>query len=307
MSTSIISNFSRRIVLALGGGAVLATGVIATSGQEAHAASGWDGVAECESGGDWSINTGNGYYGGLQFSAETWAGHGGTEYAPTADQATKSQQIAVAERVLDNQGAGAWPNCGKFLSGGADTSSKPAKETQEKAPKKEKKQDAPKQEKRQDTSERKQDAPKQKDTPKKEKRQAQPERKQEALKQERKQEAPKQEAQPKQKKSDAPKRASKGTVGAPDLSVAGTLEVDGKMGPKTITALQDWLGVEQTGEMNEETIIALQKWSKAEQDGVVGPETMKGLQHEVGATHNGAKDLNDEQTVRVLQLFLNLY
>ena len=270
MSTSIISNFSRRIALTLGGGAVLATGVIATSGQEAHAASGWDGVAECESGGDWSINTGNGYYGGLQFSAETWAGHGGTEYAPTADQASKSQQIAVAERVLDNQGAGAWPNCGKFLSGGADTSSKPAKETQEKAPKKEKKQDAPKQEKRQDTSERKQDAPK-------------------------------------QKKSDAPKRASKGTVGAPDLSVAGTLEVDGKMGPKTITALQDWLGVEQTGEMNEETIIALQKWSKAEQDGVVGPETMKGLQHEVGATHNGAKDLNDEQTVRVLQLFLNLY
>ena len=298
MSTSIISNFSRRIVLALGGGAVLATGVIATSGQEAHAASGWDGVAECESGGDWSINTGNGYYGGLQFSAETWAGHGGTEYAPTADQASKSQQIAVAERVLDNQGAGAWPNCGKFLSGGADTSSKPAKETKQEAPKQkeqpkqERKQDEPKQERKQ---EQKQDAPKK-------------ERKQEqAPKQERKQEAPKQQAQPKQKQADAPQRAQKAPVGAPDLSVAGTLEVDGKMGPKTITALQDWLGVEQTGEMNEETIIALQKWSKAEQDGVVGPETMKGLQHEVGATHNGAKDLNDEQTVRVLQLFLNLY
>ncbi len=75
----------------------------------------WDAVAQCESGGNWSINTGNGYYGGLQFSSQTWAGFGGTAYAPRADLATKSEQIAVAERVLAVQGAGAWPTCGRNL------------------------------------------------------------------------------------------------------------------------------------------------------------------------------------------------
>ena len=75
----------------------------------------WDAVAMCESGGNWSINTGNGYYGGLQFSSSTWAGFGGTAYASRADLASKSQQIAVAERVLAAQGAGAWPTCGRNL------------------------------------------------------------------------------------------------------------------------------------------------------------------------------------------------
>jgi hypothetical protein len=69
----------------------------------------------CESGGNWSINTGNGYYGGLQFSQQTWAGFGGTAYAARADLATKAEQIAVAERVLAVQGAGAWPTCGRNL------------------------------------------------------------------------------------------------------------------------------------------------------------------------------------------------
>ncbi|MEV4922548.1 transglycosylase family protein [Streptomyces roseoverticillatus] len=68
----------------------------------------WDKVAQCESGGDWSINTGNGYYGGLQFSADTWRAYGGTQYAPYAHQATKQQQILIAEKVLKGQGAGAW-------------------------------------------------------------------------------------------------------------------------------------------------------------------------------------------------------
>ncbi|GAA2054080.1 transglycosylase family protein [Williamsia deligens] len=75
----------------------------------------WNQVAQCESGGNWAINTGNGYQGGLQFSQSTWAGNGGTEYAPTANQATKEQQIAVAERVLAGQGKGAWPVCGTGL------------------------------------------------------------------------------------------------------------------------------------------------------------------------------------------------
>ena len=71
----------------------------------------WDTIAQCESGGNWAINTGNGYSGGLQFHPQTWTGHGGGEYAPSAAGATREQQIAVAERVLASQGWGAWPSC----------------------------------------------------------------------------------------------------------------------------------------------------------------------------------------------------
>jgi nucleoid-associated protein YgaU len=72
----------------------------------------WDAVAQCESGGNWSINTGNGYYGGLQFSQSSWAAAGGTQYAPRADQASKGQQIQVAEKLLAMQGPGAWACAG---------------------------------------------------------------------------------------------------------------------------------------------------------------------------------------------------
>ena len=75
----------------------------------------WDAVAMCESSGNWSINTGNGYFGGLQFSPSTWAAFGGLAYAPRADLASKSQQIAIAEKVLAVQGPGAWPTCGRLL------------------------------------------------------------------------------------------------------------------------------------------------------------------------------------------------
>ena len=73
----------------------------------------WDAIAECESGGNWSINTGNGYYGGLQFSRSTWRAYGGSRFAGTADQATRAEQIVVAERVRRGQGLGAWPHCGR--------------------------------------------------------------------------------------------------------------------------------------------------------------------------------------------------
>lgn len=76
----------------------------------------WDQVSRCESGGNWAINTGNGYQGGLQFSAATWSAYGGGQYAPEAQRATKEQQIAIAERVLAGQGRGAWPVCGGPLS-----------------------------------------------------------------------------------------------------------------------------------------------------------------------------------------------
>ncbi|OLT17451.1 hypothetical protein BJF78_13005 [Pseudonocardia sp. CNS-139] len=81
----------------------------------AHAASDatWDRVAQCESGGRWDINTGNGYHGGLQFSPRTWSAFGGGEFAPVAYQASRAEQIVVAERVLAGQGWNAWPVCSR--------------------------------------------------------------------------------------------------------------------------------------------------------------------------------------------------
>jgi murein DD-endopeptidase MepM/ murein hydrolase activator NlpD len=75
----------------------------------------WDTLSFCESGGNWSANTGNGFIGGLQFLPQTWSGHGGSEFAPTPDRATRGEQIAVAERVLATQGWGAWPACSARL------------------------------------------------------------------------------------------------------------------------------------------------------------------------------------------------
>ncbi|MEU9593441.1 transglycosylase family protein [Streptomyces sp. NPDC048193] len=113
------SKATRVIAVAGVTGAAVAAPLMAAGNASAATASEWDTVAQCESGGNWSINTGNGYYGGLQFSASTWAAYGGTQYASTADQASKTQQIAVAEKVLASQGKGAWPVCGTGLSGAA--------------------------------------------------------------------------------------------------------------------------------------------------------------------------------------------
>ncbi|KOU18295.1 hypothetical protein ADK52_30665 [Streptomyces sp. WM6372] len=96
-------------------------GLVATAGTaQAAAVSTWDKVAQCESGGNWAINTGNGFYGGVQFTQSTWQAFGGTTYAARADLATKKQQILIAEKVLKVQGQGAWPNCGPAAGLGAD-------------------------------------------------------------------------------------------------------------------------------------------------------------------------------------------
>lgn len=71
----------------------------------------WDALAQCEAGGNWSTNTGNGFSGGLQFHHQTWVGFGGLEFAPEAWMASREAQIVVAERVLASQGRGAWPGC----------------------------------------------------------------------------------------------------------------------------------------------------------------------------------------------------
>ena len=92
-------------------GAVLGGGSIAMAGQAAAATDGeWDQVARCESGGNWAINTGNGYQGGLQFTSGTWHANGGSG---AANGASREEQIRVAENVLHSQGIGAWPVCGR--------------------------------------------------------------------------------------------------------------------------------------------------------------------------------------------------
>ncbi|WP_413760014.1 transglycosylase family protein [Streptomyces sp. MMBL 11-3] len=93
------------------GGAGMAIPLIGTGVASAADVDTWNKVAACESTNNWSINTGNGYYGGLQFSQSTWEAYGGRAYAARADLASKDQQIAIAEKVLKGQGPGAWPVC----------------------------------------------------------------------------------------------------------------------------------------------------------------------------------------------------
>ncbi|MGW0856259.1 transglycosylase family protein [Streptomyces sp. NPDC002690] len=103
-------------------GAAIALPLMGATNASAASVATWDAVAQCESGGNWSINTGNGYYGGLQFSQSSWAAAGGTKYAPRADLATKEQQIATAEVLLDLQGPGAWScaGAGNLTNDGVD-------------------------------------------------------------------------------------------------------------------------------------------------------------------------------------------
>jgi hypothetical protein len=75
----------------------------------------WDNLARCESGGNWAINTGNGYYGGLQFNQATWQSNGGTAYASSAHLASREQQIAIAEKVAAGRGFAPWPACAAKL------------------------------------------------------------------------------------------------------------------------------------------------------------------------------------------------
>ncbi|MGW0614100.1 transglycosylase family protein [Streptomyces sp. NPDC002788] len=97
-------------------GSAIAIPLLGASGASAADGTTWDRVADCETGGAWSQNSGNGYFGGLALSQEDWENHGGLDYAASADLASRSQQIAVAERILADQGVGAWRTCG-LLSG----------------------------------------------------------------------------------------------------------------------------------------------------------------------------------------------
>ncbi|GAA3789905.1 LysM peptidoglycan-binding domain-containing protein [Streptomyces chiangmaiensis] len=93
-------------------GSAIAIPLLGATGASASDATTWDQVAQCESDGSWSADTGNGHYGGLQLTQRDWEKYGGLDYAPSADQASRSQQIAVAERILDDRGVSVWSACG---------------------------------------------------------------------------------------------------------------------------------------------------------------------------------------------------
>jgi murein DD-endopeptidase MepM/ murein hydrolase activator NlpD len=105
------SRINRASLTVTAGGAGIALPLIGAGSAHAASVDVWEKVAACESTSDWGINSGNGYYGGLQFSQATWEAYGGQRHAPRADLATKDQQIAVAEKVLEGQGPRAWPTC----------------------------------------------------------------------------------------------------------------------------------------------------------------------------------------------------
>lgn len=100
--------------------ALAATAVVGFASTASASNVNWDAIAKCESGNNWHINTGNGYYGGLQFDRGTWTGNGGGQYASRADLATREQQIAIAEVLYSHRGLSPWPVCGKlgYTSGG---------------------------------------------------------------------------------------------------------------------------------------------------------------------------------------------
>ncbi len=123
-------NIARAVSAAALTGALSLTGIVTASSAFAWDATVWDKVAYCESSNRWDINTGNGFYGGLQFTTSTWKAFGGLAFADRADHATKAQQIAIARRTLYYQGPGAWPVCSvraglTKTNGGADPNAMP--------------------------------------------------------------------------------------------------------------------------------------------------------------------------------------
>lgn len=110
------------------GGLLSGTAAAATSAPEGPSLSSpnWDAIAQCESSGNWATNTGNGFFGGLQFTLSTWQSNGG---AGNPANATREQQITVAQRVLATQGIGAWPVCGKHASESTPTGPAPSEAT----------------------------------------------------------------------------------------------------------------------------------------------------------------------------------
>ncbi|MEU9572536.1 transglycosylase family protein [Streptomyces massasporeus] len=125
------NRINRASLTVTAGGAGMALPFMGAGAAQAADMDTWNKVAACESTNNWSINSGNGFYGGLQFTQSTWEAYGGRAYAARADLASKDQQIAVAEKVLDGQGPGAWPVCSVragLTRGGGEPDIRPAAE-----------------------------------------------------------------------------------------------------------------------------------------------------------------------------------
>ncbi len=269
-------------------GATAAVGSVAGA-QSASASNVWDAVAQCESGGNWSTSTGNGFYGGLQFTHQTWQAFGGGQYAENANGATRSQQIEIAQKVLATQGPGAWPVCSQKagltssngqtgVSGGSSEQEAPVEEAPE--------QEAPVEEAPE------QEAPEQEEAPV-----------EEAPEQEAPvEEAPEQEEAPAERAPEAPSRSTERSA-APAQST-GSLAVDGIVGPNTAAAIEQWVGGSVDGDdwLSNDDIKKLQAKVGANQDGVVGPETISALQGVVGADQDG---IWGPETTKALQQHLN--
>jgi hypothetical protein len=106
-----VKNIRKTFGLAtIAGALVLAPMALTTGTASADSGVNWDAVAACESGGNWATSTGNGYYGGLQFTMSTWRANGGSG---SPHRASRAEQIRVANNVLKSQGIGAWPVCGR--------------------------------------------------------------------------------------------------------------------------------------------------------------------------------------------------
>ncbi|MFE5776860.1 transglycosylase family protein [Brachybacterium sp. NPDC056505] len=330
-STSTLNAYLRRGAIAIAGGALVATGMMATSTTDAHADQ-WDTVAQCESGGNWSTNTGNGFKGGLQFTDSTWKAYGGTG---SPQNASKSQQKAVAERVLAGQGKGAWPVCGRGLSGSGDSdASIPSGSSNSSQKSTSSDSSSSNSSSSSKSTSSKQSSKPQGDwscdgdgiannctengfTKKTEKKQSTSQSTSSTKKSSEKQgdwscdgdgiaDNCTENGFTKETAKKSTSQSSSSNSSAPGISVAGTLDVDGKMGPKTVSALQDWLNIDQTGKMDAQTVKAVQAWTGNTQDGDLGSTTVKGIEHQVGATQNGGDQL-DSGSVKTLQAFLNLY
>ncbi len=328
---------------AVTGGAVVVAGLGVTGAGVATADDTvWDKVAQCESGGNWSINTGNGYYGGLQFSRSTWTAFGGGQYATTANKATKAEQIAVAKRTLHTQGPGAWPVCGKRAgltraNGGADPNAQPDGRTS-------------------DTASRDSDRTSPtsgalvvdgkfgpattrsleswigvtpngslstSDIKALQKRVGATQDGKIGAETTRKLRAVMglssngawdfrtnySTVKELQTFLNSGATGSAPATSAPKTSApssSASLVVDGKFGPATTRALESWIGVTPNGYLSTSDIKVLQKKVGATQDGKIGAETTRKLRAAMGYSNNGVWDFRTNySTVKALQQYLN--
>lgn len=230
-AASTCSQLRKRIVsIAIAAAAILVTAVALSPPAQASG-SVWDAVASCESGGNWAIDTGNSFYGGLQFTHQTWLGYGGGAYAANANLASRPAQITIAERVLAGQGPGAWPVCGPRAGLSRATAGAPAVSVS--------------------------------------------------------------------------RSRTRVAIAAPTApAVRARLVVDGQMGPKTIRAMQRWVGTAQNGVLDARSVKALKIKVHVVPSGVIGSRTVRALQVRIGAHRDGARSLN-AATVVSLQRYLN--